>query len=87
MSEDPRRDWGEAWSLAFTLVGFVVVFAGLGYLVDRWVGTRPWLMVAGVFVGAILGFVYLVSFLFSGPRGGRGGKTGSDDGKPHGRVQ
>jgi ATP synthase protein I len=65
MSQDPRRDWGDAWTLSFTLVGLVGIFAGLGYLVDRWLGTRPWLMVAGVFVGAILGFVYLVSLLFS----------------------
>jgi ATP synthase protein I len=76
MSEDPRRDWGEASTLGFTLVGFVLVFMGLGYLLDRWVGTRPWLMVGGVFVGAGLGFAYLVSYLFSHSSGGRGGDEG-----------
>jgi len=76
MSEDSRRDWGDAGTLAFTLVGFVLVFTGLGYLVDRWVGTRPWLMICGVFVGAGLGFAYLVSILFFRSSGGRGGDDG-----------
>jgi len=73
--------------MAFTLVGFVLICTGLGYLVDRWVGTRPWLMVAGVFVGAALGFVYLASFLFSGPAGSRDRKkTGTDGEEPDGRL-
>jgi hypothetical protein len=37
-------------------------------------------MVAGVFVGAIFGFVYLVSLLFARPRNGHGQeKTGTED--------
>ncbi len=81
MSEDPRRDWGEAGTLAFTLVGLVLIFTGLGYLVDRWVDTRPWLMIGGVFVGAGLGFAYLVSILFSRSSGGRGGNNGGRKGR------
>lgn len=81
MSEDPRRDWGEAWTLGFTLVGLVVVFTGLGYLVDRWVGTRPWFMIGGVFVGAGLGFVYLVSILFSRSSGRRSDNEGDREGR------
>ena len=65
MREDPRLDWGEAWTLGFTLVGLVATFTGLGYLVDRWAGTTPWLMVGGVFVGAGSGFAYLATILFS----------------------
>ena len=80
MSEDPRRDWGDAWSLSFTLVGLVGIFTGLGYLLDRWIGTRPWLMVAGVFVGAIFGFVYLISLLFARPGDGHGPKKPEADG-------
>jgi F0F1-type ATP synthase assembly protein I len=85
MSEDPRRDWGEAWTLAFTLVGLVVVFAGLGWAADHWLGTMPWLMVAWVFVGAGLSLVYAVSILFS--RSGRpdGKDTGADGRKRRGR--
>jgi F0F1-type ATP synthase assembly protein I len=91
MSEDPRRDWGDAYSLPFTLVGLVGIFAGLGYLLDRWIGTKPWFMVAGVFLGAIFGFVYLVSLLFLRPRNGRGrkkpGTSGGSSGGPDGDSQ
>ena len=68
MSEDPRRVWGDAWTLGFTLVGLVLVFTGLGFVLDRWAGTTPWLMTGGVFVGAGLGLAHLASILFS-PRG------------------
>jgi ATP synthase protein I len=78
MSEDPRRDWGEAWTLGFTLAGFVVVFLGLGYLVDRWAGTKPWFMIGGVLVGAGLGFAYLVFMLFSRSSRGRDGGSGAE---------
>jgi F0F1-type ATP synthase assembly protein I len=84
MSEDPQRDLAEAGSLGFTLVALVLVFTGLGYMLDRWLHTRPWLMVAGVFVGAALGFTYMVLILFAGSsegrdRRGRGGKGEGPD--------
>jgi F0F1-type ATP synthase assembly protein I len=84
MSKDPQRDLAEAGSLGFTLVALVLVFTGLGYLLDRWLHTRPWLMVAGVFTGAALGFTYMVLVLFadsskSGDRKDRGGKGEGPD--------
>jgi F0F1-type ATP synthase assembly protein I len=71
MSRDSRREPPEASSLAFTFVALVLVFTGIGYVLDRVLHTLPWLMVAGVFVGAGLGFVYLVYILFSTGSGGR----------------
>jgi F0F1-type ATP synthase assembly protein I len=81
MSEDSRRDPPEAGSLAFTFVALVLVFTGLGYVADRLLHTLPWLMVAGVFVGAGLGFTYLVFILFAGSSGGRGRKRRGDGGQ------
>lgn len=40
---------------AFTMAFFV----GLGYLVDRWLGTRPW----GLVVGAVLGMIGMLTLL------------------------
>ena len=74
MSRDSRREPPEAGSLAFTFVALVLVFTGIGYALDRLLHTLPWLMVAGVFVGAGLGFVYLVYILFTTGSGGRAGK-------------
>jgi ATP synthase protein I len=45
--------WLDAsWQLTGSLALWVVV----GYLLDRWLGTRPWLLVAGSVLGMILGF-------------------------------
>jgi F0F1-type ATP synthase assembly protein I len=74
MSRDSQREPPEAGSLAFTFVALVLVFTGIGYALDRVLHTLPWLMVAGVFVGAGLGFVYLVYILFTTGSKGRAGK-------------
>ena len=42
-----------------TLVGCIVVGYFLGSFLDRKLGTSPWLVVAGVFLGAAAGFVGL----------------------------
>jgi F0F1-type ATP synthase assembly protein I len=86
MKRVSRREPPEAGSLAFSFVALVLVFTGLGYVLDRWLETGPWLMVAGVFVGAGLGFVYLVFILFAGSprRGGRKDENRDDEG-PEGR--
>jgi F0F1-type ATP synthase assembly protein I len=78
VSDDPRRVWGEAWTLAFTFVGVIVIFTAVGHAVDRLAGTTPWFMVGGVFLGAGLGFAYLVTILFSRRGNGRGGSRGAD---------
>jgi len=85
MSKDLQRDLAQAGSLGFTLVALVLVFTGLGYVLDRWLHTRPWLMVAGVFVGFVLGFTYLVVVMFADSSGVRdrkkpGGGGGKSDG-------
>lgn len=59
------RDLGQIGSVGFTLVSYVLVFTGIGYLLDRWLGTEPWLMVAGVFVGAVLGFYAMIRTLIA----------------------
>lgn len=78
MSHDPRRELPDAWSLSFTFVACVLVCTGIGYLLDRLLGTLPWLMIAGVFVGAGLGLTYLVYLLFAGGRDRRNGGEDED---------
>ena len=80
MSKDPLGDYSQVMSLGFTLVAYVLVFTAIGYGLDRWLHTAPWLMVAGVFVGAGFGFLYLVRILFSTSSGDKdGGKGARDD--------
>jgi ATP synthase protein I len=57
---DPKDPFRQGLSLAgrigVELVVTTVVGAFLGYLLDGWLGTRPWLMVVGVLLGAVAGF-------------------------------
>ncbi len=42
--------------LAFsTLIGL-----GIGYLADKYFGTKPWLMIVGIFWGAFAGFLEII---------------------------
>ena len=59
MSEDDpqeiNRKSGLAYAAGFSL--FAAVAAGLliGWLLDRWLGTRPWLLVTGIVIGSAAG--------------------------------
>jgi ATP synthase protein I len=55
-NEDINRKSGLAYAAAFSL--FCAVVAGLiiGWLLDRWLGTSPWLLVTGIVLGAAAGF-------------------------------
>jgi F0F1-type ATP synthase assembly protein I len=64
--ENENRRSGLAYAAALTLFFTVVTLLGLGWLLDRWLNTSPWLMVAGIVVGSILGlyeFIRLTSKL------------------------
>jgi len=37
-----------------------LVWGGLGWLLDRWLGTEPWLLTVGSLVGIAAGFVHMV---------------------------
>jgi len=54
--EEINRKSGLAYAAAFSL--FASVLAGLivGWLLDRWLGTNPWLLVTGIVLGAAAGF-------------------------------
>jgi ATP synthase protein I len=51
-----NRKSGLAYAAAFSL--FAAVVSGLiaGWLLDRWLGTGPWLLVVGIVLGAAAGF-------------------------------
>lgn len=45
-----------AW-LGMQFAAGVLVYMGLGYLVDRWLGTLPGFLVGGAILGGVVGFV------------------------------
>lgn len=44
----------------FSLASAIVVCLVAGWGLDRWLKTGPWLLVAGIIVGAIVGFYQLI---------------------------
>jgi F0F1-type ATP synthase assembly protein I len=53
--DNENRKSGMAYAAALSLFFTVATLLGLGLLLDRWLSTGPWLMVAGIVVGSILG--------------------------------
>ena len=57
---EENRKSGLAYAAAITLVASVVTFCGLGYFLDRWLGTDPWLLIAGIVLGSAAGLYQFV---------------------------
>jgi F0F1-type ATP synthase assembly protein I len=53
--QETTRKSGMAYAAGLTLFFSVVSFMGLGWLLDRWLGTS-WLLIAGIVLGACVGF-------------------------------
>jgi F0F1-type ATP synthase assembly protein I len=55
-----QEEFGEAYGLSALGITFgaaVVVFTGIGWLLDRWLGTIPVFTIVATLVGAVLGFL------------------------------
>lgn len=57
------RKSGMVYAAALALFSSVLAFLGIGWLLDRWLETSPWLLVAGIVVGAGVGFYEFVRIL------------------------
>ena len=44
-----------AAAAAYSLVGGIIVLGGIGYGLDWWLATDPWLLIAGLLSGMIVG--------------------------------
>ena len=58
--QDENRKSGFAYAAALTLFASVASFCGIGYLLDRWFGTQPWLLVTGIVLGSAVGLYEFV---------------------------
>ena len=54
--EEINRKSGLAYAAAFSLFAAVVSGLIIGWLLDRWLGTKPWLLLTGIVLGAAAGF-------------------------------
>ncbi len=58
--DETNEKTGIAYGAALVLFSSVVTLCGVGWLLDRWLGTKPWLLVAGIVLGSIAGFYQFV---------------------------
>ena len=58
--EETNRKSGLAYGAALMLFSSVISFCGVGWLLDRWLGTKPWWLVTGIVLGAIAGFYQFI---------------------------
>jgi len=59
-NEETTRKSGIAYAAGLTLFFSVASLSGVGWLLDRWLGTAPWVLVAGLILGAITGFYQFI---------------------------
>jgi ATP synthase protein I len=57
---ETNRKSGIAYAAALVLFTSVVSLCGAGWVLDRWLGTKPWMLVAGIVLGAIAGFYQFI---------------------------
>ena len=59
-----RRPWTlsgieRPMAVSYGVIGAILVFGGVGYVLDRALGTGPWLLIAGLLAGLAVGFYAL----------------------------
>jgi ATP synthase protein I len=52
------RDLDSGWAVTVEFMSAIGVWMGIGALLDRWLGTWPWLLAGGALLGFVLG-IYL----------------------------
>jgi F0F1-type ATP synthase assembly protein I len=62
------RESGPAAAASYSLIGAVLLLGGLGYLLDKYLNTRPWLLLVGLFLGLTVGFYELIKVVFGSPK-------------------
>lgn len=57
---EENRKAGFAYAAGIALFATVAAFTGAGYLLDNWLGTQPWCLVAGIVLGSAAGLFEFV---------------------------
>lgn len=71
MDDDAHRSAGPsgdaaAWTVLAYLISGPLLYGGLGWVADRWLGTGPWLVLVGI-LGGMTAAIYLVWVRYGAP--------------------
>ena len=58
--DESNRKSGYAYAAGITLFASVAAFCGLGWLLDKWFGTKPWFLIVGIVLGSAVGLFEFV---------------------------
>ncbi len=75
---EPDRNYRIGQLVLGHLVGAPAGGFIIGFVLDRWLGTKPWLMLAGLFLGFMAGFVDVVPISKTPPGPGSGSGSQED---------
>ena len=62
--EDGAPSANSAAMASYTMTGAIVLLGGIGYWLDGWLGTSPWLLFGGLLLGLVVGFYELAKAVF-----------------------
>ena len=57
------RKSGLVYAAITSLVVSIIVMLGIGWALDRWLKTEPWLLVVGILVGSVAGFFQFIRII------------------------
>tara|TARA_B100000941_G_scaffold254961_1_gene203409 strand:+ start:52 stop:327 length:276 start_codon:yes stop_codon:yes gene_type:complete len=57
---EKNSNFGEAFKLSTELVAAVAVGTIIGFILDQWFGTKPWLILIFFFVGVVAGILNVI---------------------------
>ena len=58
--DNEKSSFGKAFQLSTELVSAVLVATIIGFILDSWFGTKPWLILIFFFVGVIAGIMNVI---------------------------
>lgn len=61
--QEVTRKSGMVYAAVFAIITSVVVFLCIGWALDRWLGTGPWLLVTGIILGSVAGFYEFIRLI------------------------
>lgn len=53
----------DGWMRGGSFVSSIIAGTLLGYLLDMWLGTEPWLVISGIVLGSYAGFVRMWDYM------------------------